>query len=271
MDGIWTLAPVCAAVIGVCWLLSVVTREYSWVDRIWSVMPPVYVAIVAWQAGFADPRVNLILALVTAWGARLTFNYWRKGGYAPGGEDYRWAILRERLGPVGFQMFNATFIAPYQNVLILLIAAPVVVVAANPRPLGAVDLALAAVFVALLAGETVADQHQWQFHQHKAAQRAKGLPVEPPFCTSGPFAWSRHPNFFCEMGQWWVVFGFSVVAAGPNASIVGAVLLTLLFDGSTRFTESITLSKYPAYADYQRRVSRWLPLPPRARTEPTTS
>ena len=26
-------------------------------------------------------------------------NFWRKGGFAPGGEDYRWAILRERMPP----------------------------------------------------------------------------------------------------------------------------------------------------------------------------
>jgi steroid 5-alpha reductase family enzyme len=36
-----------------------------------------------------------------------------------------------------------------------------------------------------------------------------------------------------------------------------------LFQGSTSFTESITLSKYPAYAEYQRRTSRLIPLPPR--------
>ena len=38
-----------------------------------------------------------MLALVTLWGARLTFNFARKGGYAPGGEDYRWAVLRARM------------------------------------------------------------------------------------------------------------------------------------------------------------------------------
>jgi steroid 5-alpha reductase family enzyme len=50
--------------------------------------------------------------------------------------------------------------------------------------------------------------------------------------------------------------------------VLGAVLLTLLFVGSTRFTESITKSKYPEYADYQARVSAVVPwFPRRARTE----
>jgi steroid 5-alpha reductase family enzyme len=43
-------AQLCAGVIAGCWLLSVLTREYSWVDRIWSVVPPVYVGVFAAQA-----------------------------------------------------------------------------------------------------------------------------------------------------------------------------------------------------------------------------
>jgi steroid 5-alpha reductase family enzyme len=39
------------------------------------------------------------------------------------------------------------------------------------------------------------------------------------------------------------------------------VLLTLIFEGSTRFTERLSVAKYPSYADYQARTSRWLPWP----------
>ena len=35
-------------------------------------------------------------------------------------EDYRWAVLKDKLGPFWFQIFNATFIAPFQSALILL-------------------------------------------------------------------------------------------------------------------------------------------------------
>lgn len=265
-DPLFVSGAVCAALVAGTWTLSVLTREYSWVDRIWSVAPPVYAWIFAVAASF-DPRSVLVAALITAWGARLTFNYARKGGYAPGGEDYRWAILRERLGPVGFQLFNATFIAPYQNLLILGMTLPVYEVWRHRgEPLGPVDVGLAALFVAFLVGEFVADQQQWEFHQEKRARRERGEPVGTGFCDVGLWRYSRHPNFVCEFSQWWVVYAFGVAAgASPlNATIAGAVLLTLLFDGSTRFTESITASKYPEYADYQRRTSRWVPWPPRA-------
>jgi steroid 5-alpha reductase family enzyme len=45
--------------------------------------------------------------------------------------------------------------------------------------------------------------------------------------------------------------------------VLGAFLLSTLFVGSTVFTESITRSKYPEYADYQARVSPIIPFPSR--------
>jgi steroid 5-alpha reductase family enzyme len=247
----------CLVVTSLCWLLSVVTREYSWVDRIWSLAPVGYVWWFASRAGFADARTTLMAVLVTVWGARLTFNYARKGGYWVGGEDYRWAVLRERLGPVWFQVFNATFIAPYQNLLIFAFTLPVAVCAKHPGVLSWPDVVIAAVFLTLLVGETVADEQQWRFHRAKKEGRASG------FLETGLFRYSRHPNFFCEFSMWWCIYAFSVHATGEwlHEGLPGPVLLTLLFVGSTRFTESITAAKYPTYADYQRRTSALVPLP----------
>jgi len=258
-----TLLPaalVCLAVIGACWLLSVVTREYSWVDRIWSVVPAVYAWMFAAEADWA-PRSVGIAVLVTLWGARLTFNFWRKGGYAPGGEDYRWKVLRGKMPGWVYQVFNLTFIAGYQNVLLFLIALPAWVVVAHPAPLGALDLVAALLFLGALVGEFVADEQQWKFY----LARSRGE-TALPFNDTGIWAWSRHPNFFFEQSQWWILLLFPI-AAGADAlhvGLLGAPLLTLLFLGSTQFTEQISASKYPAYADYQKRTSMLLPWPPRA-------
>ena len=256
------IIPWCIGFIAVTWLLSVITREYSWVDRIWSVAPPIYMWLMVWKTANPPPRLILLAVLVTLWGIRLTFNYARKGGYAKGGEDYRWAILREKLGPIGFQIFNATFIAPYQNILIFLLVAPANDVASSTTPLGVLDYALAAVFLAFLTGEAIADQQQWNFHKEKKARKARGE-SGPEFCTTGLFKYSRHPNFFFEVSQWWVVYAIGCAATGHvvHWSLIAPVLLTLLFDGSTRFTEWITKGKYPAYADYQKSTSRLIPLP----------
>jgi steroid 5-alpha reductase family enzyme len=251
------------------WVASLLTGDHSWVDRIWSIVPIAYVAAFWAATGFSDPRLLIMTVLALLWGARLTFNFARKGGYR-GVEDYRWPILRERMTPAQFQVFNLLFIVLFQNGLLLLIALPALVAYENrSTPIGALDLALAALFLAFLVAEFVADQQQWDFQRAKAAAIADGAEPAQRFVTTGLWRYSRHPNFFFEQAQWWVLYGMGAAALGSalHWTIVGPVLLTALFIGSTRFTEAITLSRYPEYADYQRRTSMlipWIPREPRA-------
>jgi steroid 5-alpha reductase family enzyme len=248
---------------GACWVLSLVYREYSWVDRLWSVAPVLYAGWFAWASDFA-PRLTLMAILVAAWGGRLTYNFARKGGYAKGGEDYRWPIVRAKmgLGPAAWQVFNVVFICGFQHALLLALTLPMwLALRQEPAPLHAGDVVVAGAFVLLLVGETVADQQQWNFQTDKHARLARGETVSARFVTTGLFRYSRHPNFFCEMGMWWMVYLFSVMAGAPwlNPTIAGPIGLVAIFLGSTPLTEDITRGKYPEYAEYQRRTSRLVP------------
>ncbi len=245
---------IAAAVAVACYLVSVATREYSWTDRVWSVAPVAYAWVFAAYAH--DARVTLVAVLVTAWGARLTFNFARRGGYAPGGEDYRWAILRARMPGWAYALFNAAFIAGFQNALILGITLPMWTASQHAGRLGAADAVAAAVFLALLAGETVADQQRWRFQR---------LHPGGGVLRTGLYRFSRHPNYFFEIAQWWVVFAFAAIAAGSPWlwTGAGAVVLTALFVGSTRFTEQISVEHHPEYAAYRREASAIVPWFPR--------
>lgn len=245
-----------------CWVLSVLTKEYSWVDRLWSITPALFATHFAGYVGFSDARLNLMAGLAVLWGVRLTYNFVRKGGYKPGGEDYRWVEIQGKIGPMWFQVLNATFIAPFQNLLLLLIVVPsYAAYRFVGTPLNALDYAAALGFFALLVGETVADEQQWKFQTAKYAAIARGETPGAQFITTGLFRYSRHPNFFCEQAMWWAYYAFSVAAGAGwlNWSIIGAIVLTLLFQGSTGLTETLSLRKYPAYADYQRTTSRLMP------------
>ncbi|MGD8196145.1 DUF1295 domain-containing protein, partial [Herbiconiux sp. P18] len=254
MVSAWVLAASCL----LTWVLSLVTREYSWVDRLWSIIPVVYVWIFAGASGFADLRLMLMALVVTLWGARLTFNFSRKGGYAPGGEDYRWGVLQRRMSPAAFQAFNLLFITVVQNGVLWLIAMPAYLAYQHrATPFGVWDVVLLALFLAALAGETVADGQQWRFHLAKHAAAAAGRPLEPPFLTAGLFRLSRHPNYFFELAQWYLFFGIGALSAGSVLQwpAAGPLLLTVIFIGSTLFTESISRAKYPAYDSYRRTTS----------------
>ncbi len=162
----------CASLAALCWLVSIVTGNCSQVDRLWSIAPPLYVGWFASQAGFRDLRLDVMALLTALWGARLTYNFARKGGYAKGSEDYRWPVLRKRFGPVLFQLFNATFIACYQNFLLFLIALPAwAAFEHRSTPFGALDAAATVGFLVFFVGETLADQQQWRFQNDKHAKR----------------------------------------------------------------------------------------------------
>ena len=114
---------IAAAVCAFVWIASLISKTNSWVDQLWSIVPVIYVWVFAGFAGLTDGRLNLMALLVTLWGARLTFNFARKGGYT-GEEDYRWPVLRARMKPWQFQVFNLLFIVLYQNAILVLITLP---------------------------------------------------------------------------------------------------------------------------------------------------
>ena len=252
----------CIALAVACWVLSVLTREYSWTDRLWSVVPAVYCLVVAVDLEFQSARVNVMTVLATLWGIRLTFNYARKGGYWIGGEDYRWIYLRKQMSSLRFQLMNATAIAPGQMAVVWLFTSPIhqAWVYAE-RPLGWLDLVAVVVFLALLTLESIADAQMWRFQQNKKRLIREGAEVEQPFMDSGLFRFSRHPSYFCEMGMWLTFYVFAVSASGQfwHWTGLGCLLLILVFQGSTRLGEQISSEKYPAYSQYQAAVPKLVP------------
>ena len=104
-------------------LSSIVSGDYSWVDRLWSTAPVAFTWDYAGRS-WGDWRTLAAALVFTAWGARLTFNFARKGGYS-GMEDYRWPIMRQRMpNLVAWQAFNLFFISSFQVGLLVLMTLP---------------------------------------------------------------------------------------------------------------------------------------------------
>jgi len=256
----------------VCFLVSELTGNCSQVDKLWSIIPVVYVWVVAHAAEWS-PRLVLMAVLATVWAARLTFNFGRRGGYSllpwRGEEDYRWAVLRQNpllKGRFRWGLFNLFFISLYQNTLILLFTLPTIVAwQSTDQSLNATDLVPAALFLLFLCLETIADQQQYDFQTEKYRRKNAGEPLTGDyllgFRTSGLWGRVRHPNYTAEQAIWLSFYLFSALATGRwlNWSLAGAILLVLLFLGSSDFSEKISAGKYPGYSEYQRRVPRFLP------------
>jgi steroid 5-alpha reductase family enzyme len=265
----WILVLVIVAV--VCFVVSEITRNYSQVDKLWSLMPAIY----GWMtfASYPSPRVLIMTILVTIWGLRLSYNFYRKGGYSiipwKGEEDYRWQVMRDHpmlKGRFRFGLFNLFFISFYQNIVILLFSSPLLLAAINQeKPLTAIDHAALAFMVLFIITEGLADTQLYRFHLQKSkAVKDNGQFTESlkrGFMSDGLWRYVRHPNFASEQAIWISFYFFGVASSGRliNLTIAGPLLLILLFIGSTQLTERISISKYRDYEDYKKAVPRFLP------------
>ena len=255
-----------------CFTISEISGNYSQVDKLWSLMPPIY-AIITLAYFPHSGRILIMTILAIAWGARLTWNFARKGGYNAilwkGEEDYRWGVLRKKpilQGRVKFGLFNLFFISFYQMFLIMLFSTPLLVAASYPeKPIGWLDITAAILILGALTLETISDNQLNSFQRQKRGKSEKDSRFEKShscgFMCNGLFSISRHPNWLAEQSVWVFFYLFSISASGIilNWSIVGAILLILLFQGSIWITESISKSKYPQYQDYIKRVPKFIP------------
>ena len=258
-----------------CFVVGELTGNNSQMDKLWSILPPVYCWVIAANGGMSL-RLVVMAVLATLWGARLTFNFARKGAYRlkfwEGEEDYRWAVVRE--GPFfngnrwGWMLFDLFFISIYQNTLILLTTFPALVSMTSTVPFGIVDVIAAVLMLGFIAWEAVADEQQWAFQTKKwamikAGRKLEDLP-EPynlGFNTQGLWGISRHPNYLGEQSIWICFYIFSIGAGIGifNWSIIGCLLLVVLFIGSSSLAEEISGGKYPQYQSYCAQVSRFIP------------
>ena len=247
-------------------------------DKLWSIVPVLYV----WMC-IVDTRTLVMASLITLWGIRLTYNFLRRGGYTwpyiwKGEEDYRWSYVRQGAymdiltQPWIWHIFNLVFISFYQNILLFLITTPCFAVYTMytscqtddfyvPFQLWGMDGFLCILILSLILLETVADNQQFHFQSNKAKVGLVGVYADG-FCQTGLFAYARKPHYAAEQAIWICFYFFSLTATKThlmNYSIVGCVLLCLLFQGSAALTESITVKKYTKYAEYQKKVPLFIP------------
>ena len=281
----------CLCYMVVVWILSMATDNYSWVDRGWSIIPTTYSVHFVVRAfltpvsgrnknGLLHARLVIFMGMQLLWSARLTRNYYRKGGYALKSEDYRWDWLRQNTilrYNVLFQLFNVVFICIAQNLLLFAISVPayIIFLVGGEMPLTWRDVILIEVIIFSLTGQLRSDDLQLRYQRCKTMHKNGTAnddntyseftvaELERGFVTQEGWKISRHPAFFLEQVIWVTFYVWSCVATKEylNYSCIGAIAYIVLFQISTRLTEHISARKYPEYQTYQRLVPILCPLP----------
>ncbi len=252
------LADVAATIVIFLW--SLVLRNSSMYDPYWSVAPvpiAIYWLTRAGSDGLANPRHLLIFALLCLWAVRLTTN-WAMQWHGLQHEDWRYRDIQQQSG-VFYWPVSAIGIHLMPTVLVFLGSLALwPTLSDHNQTITLADGIAALVTFAAIAIETLADRQMRHFRQR--AKRAEG--DTPP----GLWSVTRHPNYFGEVLFWWGLYLFvPLTYVGWRWIIVGPIAMVLLFLGlSIPIMERHLLAEHPLYRDYQRRVSMFLPLPPRS-------
>ena len=263
MDAITLLGANLALIIAVfagLWTLAQINRDPSFVDAFWAFGAALLAVSSFVLAGGWEPRKALIAGLVLIWGARLgahLFLRWRREG-----ADRRYEALlagaREKRG-WSFARTTALFVFAPQALLLWVMVLPAQLGQVSPEPgftvLAAIGAALAVFGIGF---ESLADL---QLQRFKADARNAGKVMD-----KGLWAWSRHPNYFGEAVTWWGLWLIAAETVPGLFAVIGPVFVTFTlvkWSGAPMLERGLHKTR-PAYANYVKRVSPFIPWPPRA-------
>lgn len=223
------------------------------------------IADIAWGLGFVllawvsyvmsgySLRAIIVNVLITIWGFRLAWYINKRNHGKPEDSRYRewrnswkkWFLIRSYL-----QVFLL------QGIFLFLIVQPVLFINKSANGVvGILDLLGFCLWCLGFYFESEGDAQLARFIRNPAN---KGKLMQ-----EGLWAYTRHPNYFGEVVQWWGIFTFALAIPYGIVTIIGPLTITFLI----LFVSGIPLleKKYegrPDFEAYKKRTSIFIPLPP---------
>jgi len=225
------------------------------------------VADIAWGLGFVllawisffisngyGERPIIINLLVTVWGLRLAWHIYKRNRKKT--EDYRYLEWRKQWGK-WFLIRSYFQVYMLQGIFLFLISIPVIFINKNASfPFSAFYFLGLSVWAVGFFFEVVGDLQLAQFIKNP---QNKGKIMQ-----SGLWRYSRHPNYFGEVTQWWGIFLFALPIPYGWITVIGPLTITILI----LFVSGIPLleKKYEGRVDfeeYKKKTSMFVPFPKR--------
>jgi len=243
-------------VLVITYLASRVAGRQNVIDTAWGLLFAV-AAIVAFAVSIGDGntvRRVLLLVLPVLWGVRLAVHIGRRSRGK--GEDPRYEELLRNRGPVQAVLL----VYGLQGVLAYLISMPILV---GMYTRGGVTVLAWVGMLLWLVGVFFEAVGDWQLERYKAAKAAGG--DVGPVLDTGLWRYTRHPNYFGDACVWVGIFCVTAERwPGVLTIFSPAIMVYLLAFGSGKRVLERSMAKRPAYRDYMRRTSGFVPLPRRA-------
>lgn len=212
--------------------------------------------LLAWASLFLSKNTFwmpiIVNVLVSIWGARLAYHIYSRNKNKT--EDYRYAAWRVEWGK-WFYIRSYFQIYILQGFLLFMISLPVLFVNIyQVDTFGILTVFGILVWVLGFFFESVGDAQLAKFIKDPLN---KGKLMQ-----SGLWKYTRHPNYFGEVTQWWGIFIIALSVPYGLISILGPITITFLIlkvSGIPMLENK--MEQNPEFALYKKRTSMFFPLP----------
>lgn len=253
--------------LGACFLAAVVfvslvylyakkIKRYDIIDAAWG---PTFIVVCFTSYFLAYSNIDpisiclLVVLLVTVWGVRLAWHIGKRK-LKSHEEDPRYVELRRNWkGDTGLNVYLRIYLV--QALLATIICIPVIHINLFNGSVWTIFTWVGLVVWAIgFICEVVADRQLKKF-----LENTKNIGT---IMQNGLWKYSRHPNYFGEITQWW---GIGIIAAGVLpwwVGLIGPITITylILFISGIPPTEK-RFEGRPGWDEYKKKTSVLLPLP----------
>lgn len=237
----------------VWFIISIIKKRNDVADEAWGLgfVLLAWISLILYQ-NFTLQNF-LVNFLVSIWGIRLFLHIHARHINKP--EDSRYAAWRASWKWFYLRSYLQIFLL--QGTFLFIISVPILLVNNNPANKFTFNILLGLIiWIIGFIFESTADRQLSKF--------IKNPENKGKLMTKGLWKYSRHPNYFGEITQWWGIWIVSITAVNGLFGIIGPITISVLII----FVSGIPLleKKYQGRSDfeeYKKRTSVFIPLPPK--------
>ena len=231
-------------------IISVLRKRNDIADTLWGLGFILVAAISLIHTGLFSLIQLLVTTLVTIWGLRLALHIYLRNRKKK--EDHRYEEMhRQWKGNFYLNSYLRVFLA--HGLLLLLISIPVIFI--NASSVASFNWIVILGLLIWLKGFFFESVGDYQLSQFLMDAKNHGHVMQ-----SGLWKFTRHPNYYGEVMQWWGIFVIALSIPGSWFTVIGPALITFLIIKVSGVP--LLEKKYagrPEWEDYKKRTNMFIP------------
>ena len=231
-------------------VISLITKRNDVADIAWGLGFIVLTWTSFFIGGQAETRSVITAILISVWGIRLAWHiHTRNKGKA---EDYRYLAWRQQWGK-WFLLRSYLQVFILQGAFLYIISLPILLIhKSETAPLIWLDIVGIAIWMFGFYFEALGDAQLVRF---KKNPNNKGKLMQ-----DGLWAYTRHPNYFGEVVQWWGIGIIALSVKGGWMGMIGPITITYLIvkvSGIPMLENKMQF--HPDFANYTQKTNAFFP------------